>query len=88
MLSAYNIGDDVVAAACAVARPIHGGPAACHAYRLALTGMFPQCRSGEWKRRRDELMAELAPDEVSIGRFFNRACAVEAKLVRLIKGWG
>jgi len=49
-------------------------------YRLALSGMFPQFRSGEWQRRRDELLAELAPDEAKVERYLKRAKAMEGRL--------
>lgn len=58
------------------------------AYRLALAGMFAECRAGEWQRRKSELLAELAPDLESMAWYLKRAGAVEATLQTIIKTWG
>jgi hypothetical protein len=57
------------------------------AYRLALAGMFAECRDSEWKQRTDELLAELAPGVESMAWYLKRARGVETTLQTIIKSW-
>jgi len=49
-------------------------------FRLALRGLFPRCRGGEWKARIEELLLELVTDEATLARYLDRAETIAADL--------